>query len=53
MRTRLGLCGAVLGRGGAGTRKGGDAAADLADLEFDTNASCVQLLETKAADVQA
>ena len=32
MRMRLGLSGAVVGRGGAGMRKGGDAAAELAAL---------------------
>ena len=32
MRMRLGLCGALVVRGGAGMRKGGDAAAELAAL---------------------
>ena len=32
MRMRLGLRGAVVGRGGADMRKGGDAAAELAAL---------------------
>ena len=32
MRMRLGLRGAVVGRGGAGMRKGGDAAAEIAAL---------------------
>ena len=32
MRMRLGLCGALVGRGGDGTRKGGDATAELAAL---------------------
>ena len=34
-------------------RKGGDAAAELAALEFETHASCVNLLEIEAASVQA
>ena len=45
MRMRLGLCGAVLGGGGAGTRKGGDAAEEIATIDFETRAYCVQLLE--------
>ena len=50
---RLGLCGPVVGIGGDGTRKGGDAAEELVALEFDTRASRVQLLEIEAASVQA
>ena len=53
MRLRLGLCGAVVGRGGVGMRKGGDAAAEIVDLEFETHASCVHLLEIESAAVQA
>ena len=49
MRMRLGLCGAVVGRGGVGMRKGGDAAAELAALDFEIHDSCVQLLEIEAA----
>ena len=45
MRMRLGLCCAVLGRGGAGTRKGGDGAEEIATIDFETHAYCVQLLE--------
>ena len=37
MMMRLGICGTVVGRGGAGMRKGGDAAAELAALEFETH----------------
>ena len=53
MRMRMGLCGEVVGRGGDGTRKGGDAAAELAALDFEIHDSCVQLLEIEAANVQA
>ena len=34
-------------------RKGGDAAAEIAALGFDTHDSCVQFLEIKVAAVQA
>ena len=44
MRIRMDLRGAVVGRGGAGMRKGGDAAVELAALEFETHASCLQFL---------
>ena len=53
MRMRMGICGEVVVRGGDGTRKGGDAAAELVALDFDTHASRVQFLEIEAADVQA
>ena len=53
IRMRLGLRGAVVGRGGAGMRKVGDAAAELAALEFETHLSCVQFFEIEAAALQA
>ena len=53
IRMRLGLRGAVVGRGGAGMRKVGDAAAELAAPEFETHVSHVQFLEIEAAAVQA
>ena len=53
IRIRLGLRGTVVGREGAGMRKGGDAAADLASLEFETHASRLKFLEIEAAAVQA
>ena len=53
MRMRLGLRGAVVGRGGAGMRKGGDTSAELAALEFETHSSRVQFLEIQATIVQA
>ena len=53
MRTRLGICGAVLGRRDTVMRKGDDDATELASLEFDTHASRVQLLEIEVAAVQA
>ena len=45
MMMRLGLSGAVVGKGGASMRKVGDAAAELAALEFETHDSRVQFLE--------
>ena len=53
MRMRLGLRGAVVGRGGAGMIKGVDTAADLSSLEFETHASHVKFFEIEAAAVQA
>ena len=53
MKTRMGLRGALVGRGGAGMRKGGDAAVELADLEFEAHASYVQFLEIELSAVQA
>ena len=41
MRMRLVLRCGVVGRGGAGMRKGGNAAAELVDLYFETYASRV------------
>ena len=41
MRMRLGLRATVVGIGGAGMIKGGDAAAEIAALEFETHASSV------------
>ena len=52
-RTRLGLRGAVLGRGGAGMIKGGDAAAEIAAICFETHTSRVKVLEIEADAVQA
>ena len=52
-RTRLGLRGAVVGRGDAGMIKRGDNAAELAALEFETHAYPVQFLEIEAPTVQA
>ena len=51
MRMRLELM--VVGRGGAGTRKGGDAAAEITARVFDTHVDQVQFLEIEAAAVQA
>ena len=45
MMMRLGLSGAVVGKGGASMIKVGDAAAELAALEFETHDSRVQFLE--------
>ena len=41
-----------MGIGGAGMRKGGDAAAEPSALEFETHSSCVQFLEIEAAALQ-
>ena len=52
MRTRLGLSGAVVGRGGSGMRRGVDAAVELSAIEFETHASLVHFLDIGAVDVQ-
>ena len=52
VRMSMGLRGAVVGRGGSGMRKGGDDAAELAALEFETHPSCVKFLEIEASTVQ-
>ena len=51
MGMRLGLRGALVGRGSAGMIKGGEANAKLAALEFETHSSRVQFLEIEAATV--
>ena len=53
IRMRLGLCGEVVGRGGADMRKGGEATVELAALEFESHESRVQFLEIEAASIQA
>ena len=49
---RLSLRGVVVRRGGDGMRKGGDAAAELEALQFETHAYRVLFLEIEAAAVQ-